>query len=70
MKLIDTKDFFLLVMIAAVGLGLGIMFGSADAESGASQKPVTAPSVQIARYFPAQYTLNAPTQVDEHIQAF
>ena len=70
MKLIATKDFFLLVVLAAVGIGLGITFANADAESGASQKPVTAPSVQIARYFPAQYKLNAPALAEEHIQAF
>ena len=70
MKLIATKDFFLLVMIAVVGIGFGIMFGNADAESSVSQKLVTEPSVQIARYFPAQYKLNAPAQFEEHIQAF
>ena len=67
MKLTDTLYYFVPVLIGAAGLVASIAFGSVD--TSASQEPVTAPSVQIAVYFPAQYTLNAPIQV-EHIQAF
>jgi hypothetical protein len=67
MKLTDTKHYFMLVMIAAAGIAASIAFGSVDAE-GASQAKVIAPSAFV--YFPAQYTLNAPNQVNEHIQAF
>lgn len=70
MKLTDTKHYFLLVMIAAAGLAASITFGSADTESGTSQETVIAPSAESFVYFPAQYTLNAPNQVNEHIQAF
>ena len=68
MKLTDTLYYFVPVLIGAAGLVASIAFGNVD--SSASQNPVTAPSVQIAVYFPAQYTLNAPAQVVEHIQAF
>ena len=47
-----------------------IAFGSVDTQSGASQEPVNAPSAESFVYFPAQYTLNAPNPVNEHIQAF
>jgi len=57
-------------LIGAAGLVASIAFGSVDTSSSASQNPVTEPSVQIAVYFPAQYKLNAPAQVEEHIQAF
>ena len=70
MKLTDTLYYFVPVMMGAVGLVLSLMFGSADAESGASQKMVIAPSAESVVYFPAQYALNAPNQVNEHIQAF
>ena len=70
MNLTDTKHIFLLVMIAAAGIALSIVFGSADAEAGASQATVITPSAKSFVYFPAQYTLNAPNQVNEHIQAF
>ena len=69
MKLTDTLYYFLPVMMGAVGLVLTITFGSADAESGASQKKVNAPSAESIFYLPARYTLNAPNQVN-HIQAF
>jgi hypothetical protein len=70
MKLTDTLYYFVPVLIGAAGLVASIAFGSVDTSSSASQKPVTAPNVQSCCYFPAQYTLNAPTQVFEHIQAF
>ena len=70
MKLTDTLYYFLPVMMGAVGLVLTITFGSAGAESGTSQRTVTAPGAESVVYFPAQYTLNAPDQVNEHIQAF
>jgi hypothetical protein len=54
-------------MIAAAGIAASIAFGSVDAE-GASQAKVIAPSAFV--YFPAQYPLDAPNQVNEHIQAF
>jgi hypothetical protein len=69
MNLTDTKHYFLLVMIAAAGLAASIVFGSADAD-GASQATVITPSAKSLVYFPAQYTLNASNQVNEHIQAF
>ena len=68
MNLTDTKHLFLLVMIAAAGIALSIVFGSVDAEASAGQATIIAPSALV--YFPAQYTLNAPNQVNEHIQAF
>ena len=70
MKLTDTLYYFLPVMMGAVGLVLTIMFGSADAEAGASQKKVIAPSAESFVYFPAQYPLNAPNETSEHVQAF
>ena len=70
MKSDDTLYYFVPVLIGAAGLIASIAFGSADTSSSSSASPVTAPSVQSVVYFPAQYTLNAPTQVDEHIQAF
>ena len=66
MKLTDTLYYFVPVLIGAAGLVANIAFGSVDI----SQKPIAEPSVQIAAYFPARYKLNAPTQADEHIQAF
>jgi hypothetical protein len=70
MKHTDTLYYFVPVLIGAAGLVASIAFGSVDTSSSASQNPVTEPSVQIAVYFPAQYKLNAPAQVEEHIQAF
>ena len=70
MKLNDDLYYFVPVLIGAAGLIASIAFGSVDTSSSASQKPVNAASVETAVYFPAQYTLNAPTQVEEHIQAF
>ena len=70
MKFTDTLYYFVPVLIGAAGMVASIAFGSVDTSSSASQNPVTEHSVQVARYFPAQYTLNAPTQVEEHIQAF
>jgi hypothetical protein len=70
MKLTDTLYYFLPVMMGAVGLVLTIAFGSADAEPGASQKKIIPPSADSIFYFPARYTLNAPNQVNDHIQAF
>ena len=70
MKFNDNLYYYVPVLIGAAGLVASIAFGSGDAISSASQKPVTAPSVEIAVYFPAQYTLNAPARVEEHIQAF
>ena len=69
MKLTDTLYYFVPVLIGAAGLVASIAFGSVDTP-GASQNAVTESSVQIARYFPAQYKLNAPAQIEEHIQAF
>jgi len=70
MKYTDTLYYFVPVLIGAAGLVASIAFGSVDISSSASPNPVTESSVQIARYFPAQYKLNAPAQVEEHIQAF
>jgi hypothetical protein len=70
MKHTDTLYYFVPVLIGAAGLVASIAFGSVDTSSSASQNPVTEPSVQIAVYFPAQYKLNAPALVEEHIQAF
>ena len=70
MKFNDDLYYFVPVLIGAAGLVASIAFGSVDTSSSASQTQVNAPSLQIPVYFPAQYTLNAPTQVEEHIQAF
>ena len=70
MKLTDTLYCFVLVLIGAAALVASIAFGSVDISSSATEKPVTAPSAEMCCYFPAQYTLNAPTRVEEHIQAF
>ena len=70
MKLTDTLYYFVPVMIGAAGLVATIAFGSVDTPSGASQEPVNAPRAESVVYFPAQYTLNAPNLVNEHIQAF
>ena len=69
MKLTDTLYYFVPVLIGAAGLVASIAFGSVDTP-GVSQKPITASSAQHVGYFPAQFTLNAPIQVSEHIQAF
>jgi hypothetical protein len=69
MKLNDTQH-FLLVTIGAASLAASFAFGNTEPQSGASREPVAAPSAESVVYFPAQYTLNAPIQVDEHIQAF
>ena len=70
MKFNDDLYYFVPVLIGAAGLVASIAFGSVDTSSFASQNPVTGPNAQICCYFPAQYKLNAPTQVEEHIQAF
>jgi len=70
MKLIDTLYYFVPVMIGAAGLVASIAFGSVDAESGAGQTPVTASGAAGAAYFPAQFTLQAPNEISEHVQAF
>ena len=70
MKLTNTKDYFLIGMIVAAGLALSFTFGSADGGSGSSRAAVVAPSVESFVYFPAQYPLDAHSQVNEHIQAF
>jgi hypothetical protein len=69
MKLNDTQH-FLLVTIGAASLAASFAFGNTETQPGASQEPVAALSAQSVVYFPAQYTLSAPIQVDEHIQAF
>jgi hypothetical protein len=69
MKLNDTQH-SLLIFIGAASLAASFAFGNTDTQSGASQQPLAAPSAESVVYFPAQYTLNAPIQVDEHIQAF
>jgi hypothetical protein len=70
MKHTDLLYYFVPVLIGAAGLVASIAFGSVDTSSSASQKPVSAPSVQIARYFPAQYKLSASALIEEHIRAF
>ena len=69
MKLTDTLYYFVPVLIGAAGLVASIAFGSVDTP-GVSQKPMTSSSAESVGYFPAQYTLNGPIQVFEHIQAF
>jgi len=69
MKLTDTLYYFVPVLIGAAGVIASIAFGSVDTP-GVSQKPFAASSAENVGYFPAQYTLVAPIQVDEHIQAF
>jgi hypothetical protein len=56
-------------LIGAAGVIASIAFGSVDTP-GVSQKPFSASSAENVGYFPAQYTLVAPIQVGEHIQAF
>ena len=70
MKLTDTLYYLVPVLIGAAALAASIAFGSIDTSSDISQKPIAEPSVQIAAYFPAQFTSNGPIQVFEHIQAF
>jgi hypothetical protein len=69
MKLTDTQH-FLLVTIGAASLAASFAFGNTESQPSASQKPVAAPTAERVVYFPTQYTLNAPIQVGEHIQAF
>jgi len=69
MKHTDTLYYFVPVLIGAAGLVASIAFGSVDTP-GVSQKPITASSAQQVDYFPAQFTVVAPIQVFEHIQAF
>jgi hypothetical protein len=69
MKLNDTQH-FLLVTIGAASLAASFAFGKTETQPSASRKPADALSAERVVYFPAQYTLNAPIQVDEHIQAF
>ena len=69
MKLNDTQR-FMLVTIGAASLVASFAFGNTEPQSGAMRKPVAASDAQSVVYFPAQYALNAPVQVDEHIQAF
>ena len=70
MKLTDTLYYFLPVMMGAAGLAASIAFGSVDTEPVAIPKPVIARSAESVVYFPARYTLNAPSETSEHIQAF
>lgn len=69
MKLNDNQN-FLLFTIGAASLAASFAFGNTQPQPSASQKPVAAPIAEKVVYFPAQYTLNAPIQVGEHIQAF
>ena len=69
MKHTDTLYYFVPVLIGAAGLVASIAFGSVDTP-GVSQKPITASSAQQGDYFSAQFTVVAPIQVFEHIQAF
>ncbi len=58
------------VMIAVGILVAGAATGKANPTSGSAvEEPVAAPS-QSFKYYPAQYTLNAPDGPREHIQAF
>ncbi len=61
---------FVLVMIATASLGAGVALGKANLQpvSGAQDTTVAAGASFV--YFPVQYPLNAPNQVNEHIQAF
>jgi hypothetical protein len=68
MKLNETQH-LLLIMIGAASLAASFAFGNTDS-TGAGQEPVIAPSAESVVYFPAQYTLNAPYQVNEQLQAF
>lgn len=67
-----TKRYVLIVMLAAAGFVIvaNASLDKAGDQSGATQGTVTGPSAQGVVYFPSQYTLNAPEQVGEHIQAF
>ncbi len=68
MKLNDNQN-FLLFTIGAASLAASFAFGNTETQPGNGREPVAALSAQSVVYFPAQYTLNAPIQV-EHIQAF
>lgn len=66
---ITTRN-FVFVMVAMAGLGAGAATGKANFQSIAAVPAPVAAASQNFEYFPAQYTLNAPHQMNEHIQAF
>ena len=65
-----TNRYFLFVMIAAAGIAASTALSNADSRSAVRQIAAPTASEQAFVYFPAQFTLNAPSQPAEHIQAF
>ena len=65
-----TNRYFMIVMIAAAGIAASTALSNADSRSTVRQIAAPTASAQAFVYFPAQYTLNAPSQPTEHIQAF
>ena len=61
---------FVFVLIVMSGFGAGVSLGKANFGSATAERPIPVIAEQTFDYFPAQYTLNAPNQVNEHIQAF
>ena len=61
---------FLIAMVAPAFVAASAGLVAAGTKSSAKQVVVTPASVESFVYFPAQYTLNAPSHVSEHIQAF
>jgi hypothetical protein len=61
----------LLVVVAATAfVAITAGFGIAGSQSGATQTAAEPATVETFVYFPGQYVLNAPNEVNDHIQAF
>jgi hypothetical protein len=80
---VTTRNFFIgmaapaFVAVSAWLVAAGIQLSAkqveaapAGTQSSAKQVEAAPASAESIVYFPAQYTLNAPNQVSEHIQAF
>jgi len=61
---------FLLAMAAPAFVAASAGLSTAHTQSSAKQVAAAPASAESFVYFPAQYTLNAPNHVSEHIQAF
>ena len=61
---------FLIGMAAPAIVAASAGFVAAGTQSGAKQVVAAPASMETFVYFPAQYALNAPNHVNEHIQAF